>query len=357
MSLTMCDIGNSVTRVHLASSGADAQRWEEFVSTHSDCSSYHRWNWTRVFENTFGWRTFYLVAEDESGVRGILPLVRQEDYRLRKSFCSLPHVREAGIVADNAEIEQLLMEGAKQLAGQSNVNCIEFRHRAVHHLDLPARTDKVVFVLPIHRDPERMLKSLGRNTRIKIRKSMSNGLTAEFNASDSLDEFYRIFCHNMRDLGSPVYSKTFFREIILAFPEDAHICIVRQVSNTVAAAFLCGFRDTIEALWTCSLEKYLPLKPNMFLYWKLIMFAAERGFQLFDFGRCSVDSGTYHFNVQWTSRQIPLRWFSWSRNGTETQDNHRTSATSRVAVWMWQRLPVFLTRSVGPTLIKYVTGV
>lgn len=357
MTLAISPTPRSVLKVHLATSGADAQRWEEFVSTHAGCSSYHRWNWKRVFENTFGWKTFYVVAEDDSGVRGLLPLVRQEDYLFRKSLCSLPHVREAGIVAENSEIEQLLLEGAKQLARQNGVDRIELRHRLDHDLNMPARTDKVVFVLPIDKDQEQMWRSLDGKTRNLVRKSMTYGLTTEFNGSDSLDEFYRIFCQNMRDLGSPVYSKAFFREIILAFPEDTHICIVRQGSNTVAAAFLYGFRDTIEAAWACSLEKHVSLKSNMFLYWNLITFAAERGFRLLDFGRCSVGTGSYRFKAQWTSQQIPLRWFFWSQSGNEVPHNDRSSTKTRAAVWMWQRLPVPLTRSVGPTLIKYITGV
>jgi FemAB-related protein (PEP-CTERM system-associated) len=357
MNSAISTLPKSAVQVHLATSGADAERWGEFVSTHPGCSGYHRWNWKRVFENTFGWNTFYLVAEDASRIRGILPLVRQEDYLFRKSLCSLPHVREAGIVADDSEIEKLLLEGAKQLAHQTDVDHIELRQRADHDFNMPARTDKVVFVLPVQQDQERMWNSLDGKTRNIVRKSMTYGLTAEFNGSDSLDGFYRVFCHNMRDLGAPVYSKVFFHEIILAFPENTHICTVRQGGNVVAAAFLIGFRDSIEVLWSCSLHKYLPFKPNMFLYWNLLCFAAEREFRLFDFGRCSVGTGTYRFKAQWTSQQIPLRWFSWSRNGIKAPENSRGSAKFRAAVWMWQRLPVPFTTSVGPTLIKYITGV
>lgn len=357
MSLATAEIEKSVMKVRLAVSGGDAQRWEEFVSSHSECSSYHRWSWKRVFENTFGWRTFYLVAEDETGIRGILPLVMQENFRFQKSFCSLPHVREAGVVADNTEVRHLLLESAKEIAAQHDVNRIELRHREGHDLDMPARTDKVVFVLPIDKDQEQMWKSLDGKARNLVRKSMTYGLTTEFNGSDALDQFYQVFCHNMRDLGAPVCSKTFFQEIILAFPEDTHICIVRQGENVVAAAFLYGFRDTIEAVWACSLNKYLQLKPNMFLYWNLITFAAERGFRLFDFGRCSTGTGTYRFKAQWTSQQIPLRWFSWSRDKVEAPERDRSSAKNRAAIWMWQRLPVPFTRTLGPTLIKYITGV
>ena len=37
------------------------------------------------------------------------------------------------------------------------------------------------------------------------------------------------------------------------------------------------------------------LSPNMLLYGKVLEYACEQGFQLFDFGRSSPDSGTYRF--------------------------------------------------------------
>jgi len=34
-----------------------------------------------------------------------------------------------------------------------------------------------------------------------------------------LDGFYEVFARNMRDLGTPVYAKNFFHNILEAFPE------------------------------------------------------------------------------------------------------------------------------------------
>jgi hypothetical protein len=62
-----------------ANSGADAQLWRQFVESHPDCSNYHRWEWKQVVEESFHWRTFYLLAEDNGSLRGILsPRVAEE---------------------------------------------------------------------------------------------------------------------------------------------------------------------------------------------------------------------------------------------------------------------------------------
>ena len=57
-----------------------------------------------------------------------------------------------------------------------------------------------------------------------------------------LDDFYRVFAINMRDLGTPVYGKIFFRNILTILIGNAHLIIVKLQGKPVAAAFLLGHR-------------------------------------------------------------------------------------------------------------------
>ena len=41
-----------------------------------------------------------------------------------------------------------------------------------------------------------------------------------------LDGFYAVYARNMRDLGTPVYSKRFFRNILEVFPDSTGIFAV-----------------------------------------------------------------------------------------------------------------------------------
>ena len=53
-----------------------------------------------------------------------------------------------------------------------------------------------------------------------------------------VDGFYDVLCRNMRDLGTPVFGKWLFGEILAAFPDEAEICLVRDGSRPVATALL-----------------------------------------------------------------------------------------------------------------------
>jgi predicted N-acyltransferase len=156
----------------------------------------------------------------------------------------------------------------------------------------------------------------------------------------------------MRDLGTPAYRRNFFAEILEAFPKDSHICVVRHKGKPLAVSFLSGYRDTIEALWSSSLYEFASMKPNMFLYWKILSFAGERGFRLFDFGRSSIGSGTHRFKKQWGSQEVPLYWVYWVPEGADLPELNIDNPRYRVAIWLWQRLPMSVTKVIGPPIVK-----
>lgn len=350
---------NQAVVTRLADSASDAIRWQAFVTRHSRSTGYHSWAWKNVFEKTFGWNAYYLMAERDGEVCGILPLIWQHNRPFTSVLSSMPHLKGGGILADTVEAAESLLSEAQQLALQLKADGVELRHASLLEpcLTLPARTDKVTFVLALQRDEEKMLKALDKKTRNMVRKSMNQGLTAEFDTEGCLGEFYKIFCQNMRELGSPVYAERFFSEIRQAFPANTHICLVRHQGKTIAAALLIGFRNTVEAVWASSLYKYLDLKPNMFMYWNLFRFASERGYDTFDFGRCSIGSGTYRFKMQWGAQEVPLYWHHWRPDGAAVSQPKGSSSIYRLAAWIWQRMPLRLTNAVGPHLIKYLEGI
>lgn len=338
--------------IQSANSGAEAQLWRQFVESHPDCSNYHRWEWKQVVEESFRWRTFYLMAEDNGSVRGILPLVWQKSRMFGSFLTSLPFLNGGGVIAESAEGKKALVGEAIRIAKQFRAQYLELRQRMDPQLGLPTKTHKVAMILPIKRDSEEMWAGLPHKVRTDIRKGIKSGLTAEFGGEERLEDFYGVFTRNMRDLGTPVYGRHFFSSMLKAFPADHFICVIRHQGKPVAASFLMGYRDRIEAGWSSSRYDYLAMKPNMFLYWKILCFAAERGYRQFDFGRSSIDSGTHRFKKQWGSQELPLYWAYWVPDGVPLPETNKENPRYRFAIWVWQKLPVGLTKLIGPPIVR-----
>jgi FemAB-related protein (PEP-CTERM system-associated) len=339
-------------RIFLAKTEQDAKRWGEFVDRHPESSNYHRWGWKSVIEKSFDWPTYYLMAEEQGQIQGILPLVWQKSWMFGSFLTSLPFLNSGGVLAECPEIRGALVKEAISITKRVGARHLELRHRHHSELGLLTRTNKVAVVLEVEPDEAKMLKSFRHEVRTKIRKASKSGLATDICGAQALNEFYVVFAQNMRDLGTPVYSRTFFREILATFPSDIYICVVRFNNQPVAASFLTGFRDTLETLWGSSLRRYLPLAPNMLMYWRMLRLAADKGYRTFDFGRSSVGSGPHRFKLQWSTQEVPLYWHYWLSKGDHLPELNPDNPKYRMAIWLWQKLPVAITKWIGPRIVR-----
>jgi serine/alanine adding enzyme len=341
--------------IRLAKTAADRHAWDQFVNRHAESTNYHRWAWKRVIENSFRWSTFYLFAEDAREPKrwhGLLPLVWQKSRMFGSFLTSLPFFNAGGLIADSGAAKEQLLAKAVEIAKELRVDYLELRHRGDPHLSIPVKTHKVAMIRAVSAVEEEMWSTLPHKVRTDIRKGINSGLVAEFAGEALLGDFYHVFTLNMRDLGTPVYARQFFSEILKGFPNDTYICVVRYEGRPVAASFLLGYQGTLEAAWSSSLHKHLSLRPNMFLYWKILCFAGQQGYRVFDFGRSSVGSGTYRFKKQWGTQDIPLYWAYWVPNGAPLPEVNKENPRYQRAISLWQRLPVPITKLLGPSIVK-----
>ena len=157
----------------------------------------------------------------------------------------------------------------------------------------------------------------------------------------------------MRDLGTPVYSKSFFKNILEEFPETTWICTVyTKDKQPVASGFLLGFKEIIEIPWASSLRTYNRYSPNMLLYWSSVKFACEKGYKVFDFGRSTPNEATYRFKEQWGAKPVQLYWYYWIRNGGTVPELNPGNPKYSIAITIWKKLPVSMTRIIGPSIVK-----
>jgi serine/alanine adding enzyme len=186
-----------------------------------------------------------------------------------------------------------------------------------------------------------------------VRKAEKAGLSTEVGGSECLDAFYGVFAHNMRDLGTPVYDRRFFDAILRAFPAAARVFVVRLGRVPIAASITIRWRDTIEVPWASSLRNHSDKSPNMLLYWTMLRTAiAERASQ-FDFGRSTPDEGTFHFKRQWGAAPQPLVWEYAGLEG-ELPDQGPKNPKFRLAVSLWQRLPIAVANRIGPIVVRNI---
>jgi len=135
----------SKLHIRLAQTEAEEQVWRQFVDQRPESTNYHRWGWKHVIENSFHWRTFYLLAEDpnERCCHGILPLVWQKSRIFGTFLTSIPFLNAGGMIADGAGVKEQLFVRAIEIAKELGVDYLELRHRNDPYLNDSVKTHKV----------------------------------------------------------------------------------------------------------------------------------------------------------------------------------------------------------------------
>jgi len=328
--------------------------WDKYVYSSDLASCYHLSGWKSVIERSFAHKTFYLYAEDENGqVCGILPLVNLKSLLFGNFIISMPYFNYGGICASDNETFSQLMDAAIDIAVKQNAAHIELRHSWPVSFPMPVKTAKVAMHLQLPSNTDDLWKSLPSKLRSQVRRPLKDNMTAIVGGEELLDEFYSVFSENMRDLGTPVYGKSFFANIMQEFPSVSKICIVRTKEGIAATAgFLIGFKKTMEIPWASSLKKYNRLSPNMLLYWTVLQYACENGYNVFDFGRSTPGEGTYKFKEQWGARPVQLYWHYWMRNNGTMPELNPHNPKYEAAIKIWKKLPITLTNLIGPSIVK-----
>jgi serine/alanine adding enzyme len=328
---------------------------DSFLQGSDAASAYHDYRWIGVVEKSFGHDGYYLVCQDPDGsIAGTLPLVHMKSRLFGNFMVSMPYFNYGGVCADRPAARDVLIDEAVRTARGLGVSHIEFRQEIPLGNGFPVKTRKVSMRLRLPGSGADLWKSFPSKLRSQIRKPQKEGMTVRISRHDELENFYRVFSINMRDLGTPVYPKRFFRNILDHFPENSWICTVSAGTTPVASGFLVGFKEKMEIPWASSIREYNRFGPNMLLYWNCLEFACDKGFRVFDFGRSTEGESTYRFKEQWGAAPSPMYWHYWLADGGALPEINPDNPRYRFAIQVWKRIPVPLTRLIGPRLVRNI---
>ncbi len=364
------------------------------------------WDWSRT-QPALGWwdalprglkyKPFFLVAQSNCGAKGCLPLMLVQSFLFGKFLVSLPYLNSGGLLlqapniprtqipnpqipnqqadlpAPLCDLGNALVNRAIELADTLDVKHLELRHESPfpHPAFNAERNDKVHMRLALPSDAATLMANFKSKLRSQIKKASENPFEVRFGTTELLQGFYDVFAENMRDLGTPVYSKNLFRQVLNAFspntlppdiPENtpatpnalrgqAELCVVYLNSTPAAAALLIHHLGKTEVPSASALRRFNATGANMWMYSKLLDRAIEHKSQLFDFGRSSIGSGTYKFKEQWGAKPHPATWQYYVRKGNPA-DMRPDSANKQKLIRLWQKLPITVTRWFGPSVVR-----
>ena len=329
----------------------DRPSWDAFVSTCAGATGYHEWAWRTVFEQTFGHRSVYLMARRGTRIEGVLPLVQINSLLFGRTMTSLPFVNYGGVLASSAGAAQALLSAAAGEARAGRCRHVELRHVDRQFPDLPCKQHKVTMRLALEAG---LWEHIDRKVRNQVRKAEKSQLTVERGGAELVADFYTVFARNMRDLGTPVYARRLFENVLRAFPDRARLIVVRLHGQPIAAGLTYRTGTTVEVPWASSVRDFNNLCPNHLLYWHAIETAIADGCTTFDFGRSTPGEGTFKFKEQWGAVPVPLHWEYRLLHEGGLPDQSPKNPKFQMMIGMWQRCPLWLANALGPHIVRSI---
>lgn len=327
--------------------------WDAYVRQHPSATACHLSAAVEIGRRVFGLDTRFITAREGGRLAGVLPVVEQSSLLFGRFLTSVPFFTYGGILADNDAVAAALVDRLRLHGIERNVDHSELRHDApLPALGLPERTDKVSMILELPETIEELSRRLGSKLRSQVKRAERVSPQVEWGHRELVPDFYRVFSESMRDLGTPVYPRRFFEVACDAFGDLLSVVVVRVQRKPQAVAMLVRHGRSIEVPWAAATPEAKRSAVNMRIYWEMIARAVESGAGMFDFGRSTIDSGTYRFKAQWGASPRQLHWhYLLNRTKKIPQLNHSNSRYS-LASAAWKRLPVRCAQFIGPWIIR-----
>ena len=362
----------------------DKGRWDSYVLSHPKGTFFHLMGWKAVVAKTFHHKSHYLIAESngdtatsqqhhKAGINptspinpsnpsdpsnpivGILPLFSVKSFLFCKSLVSLPFAAYGGILADDQEVANRLLDKAKEITCAEGLDYLELRNRDEVIENLPSKELYVFFRREIFEDLESNMMAIPRKSRRMVRQGEKADLSFEFGHEELIPSFYQIFARSYHRLGSPVFPLRLFKNLLREFKERANILLIKdREGKPISGVFNFYYIDQVLPYFAGSLFEYRDLAPNDYMYWQLMKYGHQKGYKWFDFGRSKVDTGSYDFKRHWGFDPEPLAYQYFLNRTKDIPNISPANPKYQKKIEMWQKLPFWLTKIIGPRIVKYI---
>ncbi|OPY67923.1 MAG: FemAB family protein [Syntrophorhabdaceae bacterium PtaU1.Bin034] len=341
--------------------GVDA--WNGFVGRHPLASVYHREEWHRVIEKTYGYRGSYCVLYRDNRIKAALPFVKVNRLPLKKRLIAYPYSDACDPLVDTSdELDAVIgkIEEYRNAAGIAPAEIRTYRLNGnIPGFVLDGRPKYYNFVLDLSSgDKERIFRSFHKDC---VQRGIRKGRTypvdvVEGTTFEDMRRFYDLHVRTRKRHGVPPQPLRFFRNLWeVLYPSKTLSLLLARVDGTPAAGVvLLKFKDTVYYKFAAAERRYLVKRPNHLLIWRIVEDALREGYSYLDFGRTFVgDEGLMRWKARWGT--VPRRFeYLHPVDYPESRFTHEGNKTNRLLSRILKRTPGFWLRLSGELFYRYL---
>ena len=203
-------------------------------------------------------------------------------------------------------------------------------------------------------DPDTLWNAFTSKHRKNVKRAYKNELLVKSGGIELLPQFYTLMEESWRNLGTPLYSRKYFESVLRTFPDSTRIFVChrrdepspsRSPDISMAWSRACG------PAAACCARK---LDANYVLYWEMIRDACLRGCRSFHLGRSTRRFRRRRIQAQMERRSAAAVLVFPSSARRRMPALNVDNPKYRLAISAWRRLPLPVTRLIGPPLARLI---
>ncbi len=286
----------------------DEGPWREFVDYHPQGNIFHTPEMFQVFAKTAGYRpALWAVVDSQSEVLALIMPVHITLLNGLLRRLTTRSVVYGSVLYDNTdkgrEALRLLLETyAQSIKGRSlftelrNLNDLSGLRPLLEGCGY-AYEDHLNYLIDLSRLVEEILQSIGARTRKNIRGGLRRGdvKIAEVAQRAELTHWYEVLHSTYDHVRVPLADRSLFEAAFdILHPKGMVKFLSAQIQGVTAACSLeLQYKETIYGWYGGSDRAYSRYLPNEMLVWHVLVWGANRGYRLYDFGGAGKPNQAY----------------------------------------------------------------
>lgn len=345
----------SIRVLELSTQSKDCALWDDYVDNHKEGTFFHLSGWRNVITQVYRHTPHYLLLEQDGKICGVLPLFEQKSILFGHVLVSTPFCVYGGALADNSDGLLMLEEAAADLANELNVDYLELRYKKPreNNPSLTLNCHHSTFLSAIAEDEKSILQSIKKKQRANVRQSLKNDLVAT--ETNDVSEVHSIYSESVRNLGTPVFPKSYFAALKKEFGDRVELLTVKKDEVAVSAVLSFYYKNAVLPYYGGGTPDARYCRSNDFMYYTLMCRSKLlKGCTSFDFGRSKNNSGSGNYKKTWGLEPIPLYYYCQLIRAKELPNLSPDNPKYKLFIETWKKLPLFVSERIGPYLSKYL---
>jgi hypothetical protein len=327
------------------------EAWEHYVVNHPGSIAWQSYAWHELLAKHYPVTFLPLAVTNASGLRGVLPLYRLGSRPGKNMLISVPYAVAGGILADNEEVEAMLVDRAIAYArefGSRGIALKQYKRKIGGEF----LSDDGFYnrELDIARDLAQVWNGLDEVNRRQIGAAEEHRLVLAHPLGDTA-AFYQLLLRHHHRKGVPCVSRRWVEDLIGLGLYSAAV-VVRN-GQPVAGTLVKEFKDTVSFPFTCiAADDDLHRMFAYDLYWKLISRFHAKGTRIYHSGRIPSNNDVEPYRLGWGGQQYGYHYQYYPGNGAVRRESNKKGRKRELFEALWRRVPLALAGRIGPAIVR-----